>query len=430
MARLTYLARRGAVYYARIDIPLDLVDHYGTTTRKKSLGTKDENEARRRMWPLIEQWQAEFNDVRSRRAITPDDKALATWQHYQTTLERDENVRNSMPTASDIHEEEQRVFRRIDKGEISSTDFIGMINAHTDLELMLRARKDDATNRARRLSSLTAALVSGDAALIEQDVKEFVARNRLLVEHGSEEYRQLASLMIRAEIEGLKRTLERDAGNYSGTPSDPAVKPATGTVREAAAPGETIMALFDSYARENPNQIKPDTLAQAKRDVGLFVEYVGSTFPVHRIDKKAVREWKALLLQYPVKATETKAFEGMKLAQIVKHNEKIKKPTISNATVNRYLSGFSAFCSWLTNHGYISTNPASDMFLKKTKEKSTKPFAIDQLNILFRSPFFAGCQSDEAPRFWSKTGNVLIRDHRFWVPLIMLYSGARPAEIA
>ncbi len=32
--------------------------------------------------------------------------------------------------------------------------------------------------------------------------------------------------------------------------------------------------------------------------MGLFVEYVGSTFPVHRIDKKAVREWKDLLLRY------------------------------------------------------------------------------------------------------------------------------------
>ena len=135
-------------------------------------------------------------------------------------------------------------------------------------------------------------------------------------------------------------------------------------------------------------------------------------------------------MQYPVKATETKAFEGMKLPQIVKHNEKVKKPAISTTTVNRYLSGFSAFCSWLANHGYITANPASDMFLKKSKATTTKPFTVEQLNALFKSPFFAGCQSDETPRFWSKPGNVQIRDHRFWVPLIMLYSGARPAEVA
>ncbi|RVE93513.1 site-specific integrase [Sinorhizobium meliloti] len=432
MTRYNYLERRGksGTYYARIDIPTDLVSHLGCEVRKKSLRTKDENEARTRLWPIIEAWRAEFADIKSRREITADDKAEAVWQHYEATLQHDDQKRRAMPTPSDMDAEEQRLLRRIEKGEINSDSFAGMINAHTELELMLRARTDDANLRARRLTALKAALISGDIRTIEPAVKDFITRHRLLVEIGSDEYRELCDLMTRAEVEGLQRTLERDGGDFTGTPRDPIVKPGTGTAREAAAPGESIMDLFDTYARENPNQIKPDTLAQARRDVGLFVEHVGSTFPVHRIDKKAVREWKALLLQYPVKATETKAFEGMKLAQIVKHNATVKKPTISTTTVNRYLSGFSAFCTWLTNHGYLQQNPAADMFLKKSKEKTTKPFTVDQMNALFKSPFFTGCQSDEAPRFWSKRGNVTIRDHRFWVPLVMLYSGARPAEIA
>ncbi|KQY16307.1 integrase [Rhizobium sp. Root73] len=430
MARVTYLERRAATYYARLDVPLDLVAHYGTTTRKKSLRTKDENEAKKRLWPLIESWRSEFDEVRARREITSNDKAVAVWQHYEATLDGYDRKQRAMPTPEQTDAELQRLYRRIDVGEIASENFFGMINAYTDYELMLRARTDHATLRARRLNALKAALTSGDAKLIEPAVIEFVARHRLLVDPGSDEYRELCTLMIRAEVEGLQRTLERDKGDFTGTPKDPIVKPATGSAREASAPGETIMELFETYARENPNQIKPDTLAQARRDVGLFLDFVGNTFPVHRIDKKAVREWKDLLLQYPVKASETKAFEGMKLAQIVKHNATVKKPAISKTTVNRYLSGFSAFCTWLTNHGYLTANPAADMFLKKLKEKTTKPFTVDEMNALFKSPFFTGCQNDEAPRFWRKPGNVLIRDHRYWVPLIMLYSGARPAEIA
>ncbi|WP_425640271.1 DUF6538 domain-containing protein [Agrobacterium radiobacter] len=430
MARVTYLDRRGATYYARLDIPLDLVAHYGTTTRKKSLQTKDENEAKRRLWPVIESWRAEFDEVRSRRELTPEDKATAVWQHYEATLESYDRKQRAMPTPEDQDAELQSLYRRIDLGEITSDDFFGMINAYTDFELMLRARTDDANLRSRRLAALKRALASGDNKLIASAAKDFVAKHKLLVDEGSDEYRELCVLMTRAEIEGLQRTLERDGGDFTGAPKDPIVKPASGIAREAAAPGQTIMELFDIYARENPNQIKSDTLAQARRDVGLFVDHVGSTFPVHRIDKKAVREWKALLLQYPVKATETRVFAGMKIAQIVKHNEIVKKPTISAPTVNRHLSGFSAFCTWLTNHGYLSANPAADMFLKKSKEKTTKPFTVDEMNILFTSPFFTGCQNDDAPRFWSKPGNVLIRDHRFWVPLIMLFSGARPAEIA
>jgi integrase len=120
----------------------------------------------------------------------------------------------------------------------------------------------------------------------------------------------------------------------------------------------------------------------------------------------------------------------MKIAQIVKQNEIVKKRAISTATVNRYLSGFSAFCTWMTNHGYIAQNPAADMFLKKSNETPAIPFTIAELNVLFRSPLFTGCQSLDKPRFLSKPGNVQVRDHRYWVPLIMLFSGARPGEIA
>ncbi len=430
MARISYLLRRGASYYARIKVPTDLIEIIGKKELVKALGTKDENVAKREMWPVVESWNRQFEDLRSRRVITADDKAVAVWQHYEETLEGYDLKQRAMPTPAQQDEELQKLYRRIEVGEITSDDFVGMINAYADYELMLRARIDDANLRTRRLNALKIALTSGDTKLIEPAVKDFIAKQRLLVDVDSDEYRELCTLMTRAEIEGLQRTLERDKGDFTGAPKDPIIKPAVGDAREAAAPGETIMELFEKYARENPNQIKPDTLAQARRDVGLFVEYVGSTFPVHRIDKKAVREWKALLLQYPVKASETKAFEGMKLAQIVKQNETVKKPTISTTTVNRYLSGFSAFCTWLTNHGYLTVNPAADMFLKKSKEKTTKPFTIDDMNTLFKSPFFTGCQSDEAPRFWSKPGNVQIRDHRYWVPLIMLYSGARPAEIA
>lgn len=151
---------------------------------------------------------------------------------------------------------------------------------------------------------------------------------------------------------------------------------------------------------------------------------------MQRIDKKAVREWKDLLLRYPVKATETKAFAGMKFAQIVRHNETVGKPAITAKTVNRYMSGLGAFCKWAVNHGYLDSNPTDGMFLAKEKGNSPKPFSIDQLNELFASPLFTGCQSATEWRNMAKPGNVQIRDHRYWVPLGMLFSGARPAEIA
>ena len=431
MARRSNLIRReGGTYYARIYFPVDLKDHFRSEDKKVSLRTKDENVAKQRLYPELQKWEMIFEDIRSRRDITPDDKAAAVWRHYEATLEGYDRKQRAMPTPDQTDAELQRLYRRIDLGEITSDDFVGMVNAYTDYELMLRARTDDTNLRTRRLKALKIALTSGDVKMIEPAAKAFIAQHRLLVDIGSDEYRELCGLMMRAEVEALQRTLERDSGNYSGTPTDPIVRPTTGTRRETAAPGETIMEIFENYARENPKQITTDTMAQARRDIGTFVDSVGSTCPVHRIDKTAVREWKALLMKYPVKATETKAFEGMKIVQIVQHNETVGKPILTPRTVNRYLSSLGAFCNWLVNNGYLENNPTEGMSLAKDKKKKVFPFKTEHMNTLFSAPLFVGCESDEAPRFWKKPGSFLIRDYRFWVPLIMLYSGARPAEIA
>lgn len=430
MARLTYLERRGATYYARIDIPVDLVPIYRTTTRKKSLRTKDEATAKSRLWPVIEAWRTEFDEVRARRELTDDDKADAIWQHYTGTLERDEQTRRLMPTPADLEAATAATIKQIQRDGIDPHDQVAMLSAALDLRVLEGSREFDATSRRIKLDHMRKHLVEGETALIDHEVDSYINRNKLLIDPMSPDRADLAMKLMRSEIEALEATLKRDKGDYTHTPADPIVKPAISTSREQAKPGETIMELFEQYAVENPKNITADTINQARRDVSSFVATVGSTCPVHRIDKKAVREWKALLMKLPVKATETKEFAGMTLAQIVRHNQKIGKPVVTPRTVNRYLSSLGAFCKWLVAHGYLDQNPTADMALAKEKKISTLPFTSDQLNTLFKSPLFTGCQSGDEWRNIAKPGNVRIRDHRYWVPLIMLFSGARPAEIA
>lgn len=430
MARLSYLLRRGASYYARVRVPLDLVDTVGRRELVKALGTKDEGEAKRLMWPVVESWNRQFDDLRARRVVTADDKADATWQHYTATLERDDQTRQAMPTEAEIDAATEAAIDRVQRDRIDIHDPAAMLDVIVDLKVVKEAREFDAKARRAKLAMLRKHLTSGETALIEDELDAYVDRNKLLVDPLSPDRGDLARRMMRAEIEALERTVERDKGDYTGQPKDPIVRPATGTSREQAKPGETIMELFEQYAAENPKSITADTIAQARRDVGTFVDYVGSTCPVHRIDKKSVREWKALLMRYPVKATETKDFAGMKIAQIVRHNEKVGKPVLTPRTVNRYLASLGAFCNWLVNHGYLDQNPTAGMALAKEKKVSTFPFTVEQMNQLFRSPLFTGCQSADEWRNVAKPGNVRIRDHRYWVPLVMLFSGARPAEIA
>ncbi len=440
MARISYLIRRGASYYCRLRVPLDLVDILGKKELVKALGTKEEHEAKQRVWPVVHSWNREFADLRSRRVLTDDDKADATWSHYSASLDRDEIARQMVPTQETIEDAGRELIAKADAGELFSADR-GEVDPHDplanlDATLEIRAMREaghlGAESRLVKLDHLRKHLrpQNNVTALVDYEIADFADRHGLIVDPQSPQHLDLARRMMRAEIEALQRSVERDAGDYGGTPRDPIVKPAKGRSRQRARPGETIMELFEVYARENPRQISQDTLNQARRDIGTFLDLVGASCPVQRIDKKAVREWKALLMRYPVKARETKAFAGMNLAQIVRANEQVGKPVLTPRTVNRYLSSLGAFSAWLVSHGYLEANPTAGMSLAKSKEVATQSFTPEQLDTLFRSPLFVGCQSADEWRKIALSGNVLIRDHRYWVPLIMLFSGARPAEIA
>ncbi len=430
MALTSNTRRRGGVYYARLAIPLDLQPILGKTDREKSLRTKDPKEAKRRLNSVIAGWHAEFEDARRRRDVSEADKVDAIWQHYTGTLDRDEEARRSMPTTADVETATKRAVERVQREDIDLRDPLAKLEVSLDAMALKRRRAIETKARQAKLSAMRRHLADGETALINHEVEAYIERNQLLVEPQSSAWNDLARKMMRAEIEALARTLERDAGDYTGTPRDPLVKSPTGGAREYAKPGETIMDLFDAYARENRKGIKADTLNQSRAAVANFVSLVGRSFPPSKIDKKAVREWKAILLQLPVRAGDTKAFQGMSPREIVKANEKIGKPTISTKTINRYLAGLGAFCDWLTDNDYITANPVIGFYQKIDRQRrTTLPFTVEQMNTVFASPLFTGVLN-EASWDRGKPGNIQIRDHRYWVPLVMLYSGARPAEIA
>lgn len=303
-----------------------------------------------------------------------------------------------------------------------------VLDASLDAYRLQAARDLDKAARTARLNELKRALAANEMHLIEHEVGDFLDRNKLLAPEGSAERSVLVRKMMRAEIEAVTRTLERDEGDYTGTPSDPVVKPAVGRAA-IAKPGERILDLFDRYMTENPRGSRTETLQQARGDVETFVQFVGANAGAEAITKKTVRDFKAVLMKLPTKAREAKVFRGMNLQQIIKANETHKKPVLSSATVNRYLSSLSAFATWLAANDYLETNPLPGMTISTSQTFTRDTFSTEELVTLFRSPLFTGCR-DDIGRKLAEPGNLKIRDYRYWLPLIMLYTGARPGEIA
>lgn len=432
MALASNIARRpgSAVYYARLGVPPDLQAIMKKKELWKSLRTREPREAREKVLPVLIQWRAEFAELRKRREPTADDLQNAVWTHYESELEHGRRARAALPTAVMVQEATQQLSADIAAGQVVwSDDPITQLSATIELRVMNDAASIDRDRRTAHLAELRKHLATGETALISWAADGVIERDRLLVEKDSPAYRDLCQRLQRAQIQALERAAERDIGKFDGVATDSLVTPPDPTMgNKFALPGESIMELYDRFKTEKAGSARPDTWEQNRKIVKLFAEFIGETSHVAAITRKAVRDWKHKLTLWPLKAGQMKVFDGLSFRKVIDANATLGKPTISQKSINKYLSAVGSFASWLLHNEYVDQDVMKSMYLEIDKRKKTRfPFTGDQLRTIFGSPLFATCMGDGRE---NKPGNVAIRDWRYWLPWIGLYTGARLGEIA
>jgi integrase len=432
MALASNIARRpgSAVYYARLGVPPDLQAIMKKKELWKSLGTREPREAREKVLPVLMQWRVEFAELRKRREPTPDDLQSAVWTHYESELEHDRRARAALPTDAMVQDATHQLAADIEKGSLPwSDDPITQLSATIEIMIMKDAASMDRERRAAHLADLRKHLATGETALISWAADGVIQRERLLIERGSPAYRDLCQRLQRAQIQALERAAERDVGKFDGVATDPLVMPPDLTMgNRFSLPGESIMELYDRFKAEKFGSARPDTWDQNRKIVKLFAEFIGEASHVSAITRKAVRDWKHKLALWPLKAGDIKAFRGLSFRKVIDANAAAGKPTISQKTTNKYLSALGSFATWLLQNEYLDSDVMNGMYLSIDKRKKNRfPFTADQLKTIFASPLFATCMGDTQEH---KPGNVAVRDWRYWIPWIGLYSGARLGEIA
>jgi len=403
MARQLHLIRRDGRYGFRRKIPIDLRSAFDERVEIFiGLGTAEPAIARERCFAIT----GCTNDLFARMRNQRDDetrRAIAQ-QFYADELKKDDARRFGGPSKRQNH----------------------------------RRAKELRTDHAAMLTTLASGDHGGDNFL-DSKTREAIASFGLSISESDPDFVQVRGAIQRALQEAYRRQVERDVGDWSGVPVDPLLSALPSTSAPlapvAVAPqalgdinAETAHMLFARYVQQNPNRIAADTLKQSRKSFDLFAQtFPDNKFPAASISKNEVRVWKLLMEQYPVRAADSNDFKGLSLREIVEKNRTIKKPAISAQTQNKHLSFVAGYCGWLVNEGLLGTNPVNGMLLNIDKDEQKRfPFSIEQLGLLFRSPLYAGCADD---RRWHVAGSVRFADHRYWVPLIGLFSGMRLGEI-
>ena len=357
MALSTNLVRRQGRYCVRMRVPVDLVEALKRGEVWRALGTADPKEAKRLAPEVISAIHNEWDAVRAQRnAAALDDEPsldadLRAWSQPQegqleaaTLLEawfrrevrrqwafyhggdstRAPAIRELIDDIEDADERHQQ------------SVFYGSELAEHDLEVL----RDE--------------YLRGDFWRAEKPVTEVVGHLRLKMRENDQRRTILAKeVMVSLSLLATARQLwaegdVRHAPAWSpnlpleiferhGSPSKPVSANRNVTARTMPPIlGEALDALAQRYMTERKRSLSPEWLASQRAIVKLFLEHAGERVGVLEVNKRIAREWKERLLLFPSRGTIRG--ERLSFRQIVERNAVEKLPTLTNRTINKYIS--------------------------------------------------------------------------------------------
>lgn len=241
---------------------------------------------------------------------------------------------------------------------------------------------------------------------------------------------QLSRTIHEAMIERERRLLNRVTGragvmlnpNFHGLSAATELKPvAISTV--------TLADLIKRY-NADPTRAAPSPKTKLKQDAQarLFKDVIGGKTLVSAIDRETARKLLDTVKALPSNAT--KRFPKKKLAEVLEIAKVKELAPMSVTTANSYMSAFVSLLDFAVAEHIIEKNPATALRLAsdgvKRKDKRL-PFSVADLNAMFAAPLYTGCLDDGMG--YNRPGPNRPRRGRYWVPLILLFSGMRMNEV-
>lgn len=251
----------------------------------------------------------------------------------------------------------------------------------------------------------------------------------------SELFQNLCEGLLRADRENARILAAKLSGQYDETsPKDPMF---AGIVVEEMPPpqGEenkptkvetlgSVAALF--HAQKSKHDWVKKTADDAKRVLSLAEAVIGKDKPFAKLgigDVKAVRD---AISQVPPNYMKSAAGKGISVQDAIKENA--EGACLALKTQDKYFTMFRQLLIFARDEGYIEKIPGEGVKIagatKANASDGRLPYSKEQLKTIFASPLYTGHSEKR-----HKPGSLVIRDGKYWVPLVALYSGMRMGEI-
>lgn len=273
-------------------------------------------------------------------------------------------------------------------------------------------------------------LVSRHVGGLQEYVDELLEKHALPAEASQALAFGLLKIRVR-RLEKARQWLEHgpvDDGLALATKS-----PLAPVIAPAAAPsaGKLLSELLPGFLdlMQKDEGWRGQTLAQNSATYRMFIEQTGDKQPMcyTRQDFAAFYD---SLRALPSLYAKSREWRGLTIAAIGEQTRGVTIERLSMKTIKRHFSALGRLFGYLKRRGEIvGENPAHgfDFPLKGRASDKRQMWDGDRLTQLFASPVWTGCQS-QARR--SSPGNLVIRDEKYWLPILGLYHGNRLEEFA
>lgn len=210
------------------------------------------------------------------------------------------------------------------------------------------------------------------------------------------------------QLQELMRYAAKQAGQASPKAPRPKVKPE-----------ERLSALMETHLADLTRAGRDaKTVLESRHTLNLFVGVVGD-LAAGEIYGSHCRAFFDAVKHWPRHASVRPEFAGLSVKEVLAKAKSLNEPALSQPTLNKHRQRLSVFLNWLLNNKHINSNPLAGVVSVKKRdaeEETGRPFTQAEINAIFEPTAFTA---------WAEK-----LPHRWWVPMLGLFSGARVNELS
>lgn len=411
------IKNKNGVWTTRLVVPKELRPIVGKSELKRSLGTKEEREARLSHPSVLAEFQAEIE--RARRKLESNNRLtdgvietiIFNWKKaVATQFSTNPDTVNPYLTKYNglVEGNDAAVIQILD--DMDNLKHRKQESVKTDKPMSDEAYNQRLLKYFKQLNSVLGEFFDADLASFQVEPDVHSPQYQKLLVNFSKAYIQIAQ-------SGLKKfASDMDLQRHGVSKA---------VVSEALNTGSQVSfnEVWEEY-QQSVRRREPDRAEQRLRDYATSVNKFLKMYPdiaIGSVFKREIAKFRNILEQLPSRPKQEVASLGLE-EQIDKVSELSLKVT-TPASVKKQIQAISAVFAYAVQQDYIQVNPVhgTTSDIKKVQGGGDKHYSMPEIQTIFGSKLFHDNYGPEKADYG--------RAH-YWLPLMLYYTGARAEELA